>query len=421
MKQFAWLIILLLTSCINNGQKITSAAALDIELDLSNITTIPIDSLNYISLVIKEEDVVCDPDKLIDYIEYIPLETRANILIGNINKLFIHNDMIYILDASQAMSVFIFDITGKHINTIAGLGRGPQEYLRLGNMTIDKINNELILMDDLLHTLLFYDLEGNFQKKQNMGMRISELVRIDNDNFLLRSGRNWNDHIGPSSYFRVTIGDPFKEIKQHGFKMNSFDKQIFISGYSHFRPYKDGILFSASFTNEIYNISTDGKANLKYRFIFPNGSPEMYAAMGIDPDNTDNFTNEIVRKRMWWFLGSNYIETDRFLFAGLTRGNAMVNLVYDKIDNESLVFYTKNLTETGKAFANLPPLCDYEGYLYSTISAFDVLNCKSETQKKYSNPDWKLPDKLLNIKEEDNPVIVKYTIKTPIRDAYVKE
>lgn len=69
-------------------------------------------------------------------VEYIPLETRQECLVGgDIQDVVFHDDKFYIM--SDRKRVQCFDRDGKFLFNVGYEGRGPGEYSSLGNITID--------------------------------------------------------------------------------------------------------------------------------------------------------------------------------------------------------------------------------------------------------------------------------------------
>lgn len=64
----------------------------------------------------------------IDCINYIPLETGPNILIGGVKKVEIGPQYIYVLDRRNSNSLSAFDHQGNFYTRIGQAGKGPGEY-----------------------------------------------------------------------------------------------------------------------------------------------------------------------------------------------------------------------------------------------------------------------------------------------------
>lgn len=112
-----------------------------------------------IKLDLSNEPVFIKPDSLLGEKVIIPLETTDESIIGEINKLEIVHDTLYILDDDQDM-IFLFDKTGKYITRIADIGRGPEEYLYIDDFHID--GDIIYVIAGGNQKVFCYDLQGKF-------------------------------------------------------------------------------------------------------------------------------------------------------------------------------------------------------------------------------------------------------------------
>lgn len=115
-----------------------------------------------ITLPVSSKEIHLPADSLFSGKEIIPLETTSECLISNIDKLEIANGRLYILDDQQDI-IFIFNQTGRYINKIASIGRGPKEYYELSDFHVDD-SLIYITAGSSLHKVMCYDLNGNYQK-----------------------------------------------------------------------------------------------------------------------------------------------------------------------------------------------------------------------------------------------------------------
>ena len=93
-------------------------------------------------------------------IQYVALETTDEVLISGITKVCVSDEYIFTAEYNKLNQ---FDRKGKFIRNISKLGKGPQEYLMIGNITIDESEN-LIYIYDFMGKLLKYDFDGNYQR-----------------------------------------------------------------------------------------------------------------------------------------------------------------------------------------------------------------------------------------------------------------
>jgi hypothetical protein len=103
--------------------------------------------------------------EIADSIEYIPLETTSESLIGKIfaNKIYMENHILYI--PLQDQSIKIFNKTGGFINSLYKQGRGPGEYLRIITLDIDLNTNNIYIQSN--NRILEYKCNGEFVRSIN--------------------------------------------------------------------------------------------------------------------------------------------------------------------------------------------------------------------------------------------------------------
>ncbi|MEX2410985.1 MAG: 6-bladed beta-propeller [Candidatus Paceibacterota bacterium] len=112
---FIVITIFILNSC-NNAEEIKN----------DNILTLhPNEAMDEVNLSLFADSVI-----------YIKLESDSANILGRIHTVIIKEKYIYISDISQ-QSIFIFDKNGMFVKRLNKLGKGPDEYPRLGFFTVD--------------------------------------------------------------------------------------------------------------------------------------------------------------------------------------------------------------------------------------------------------------------------------------------
>jgi hypothetical protein len=109
--------------------------------------------------------------KYVADVSYIQLDTNKNTpLVGQVDKIEIIDNKIYILDASIAKALFIFEINGKFLHKIGRLGEGPGEIEEIYDFQVEKIDKNgrnLIYLKDS-KKLLIYDDTGKFIREEKV-------------------------------------------------------------------------------------------------------------------------------------------------------------------------------------------------------------------------------------------------------------
>ena len=119
---------------------------------------------------------IVDLSEIATDIEYIPLETTEESLIGRYPTVSIGNNRIYVVSGRK--EVKIFDIKGNYLFTFNRTGRGPQEYLMAQWFKFDEESGDIIVnaftpgSADMVFRINRYDSLGKFISSE-------QIVKID--------------------------------------------------------------------------------------------------------------------------------------------------------------------------------------------------------------------------------------------------
>jgi len=109
------------------------------------------------------KDSIFLPDNEMD-VTVVPLESSKECFLGKIAKVMLSRDFIFILSDNY---VYQFNRDGKFVRTIGILGRGPQEYLKINDFTINEERGAVYIADN--ENIVLYDFSGGFISKTKMG------------------------------------------------------------------------------------------------------------------------------------------------------------------------------------------------------------------------------------------------------------
>ncbi len=143
---YCTLLSLLLTSCVAGKEETATE---------NQVRTINLD-------VPLEETVKAS--SLFKNVKPIILETREDVLIGDLGGIYIADAYIVVHDESRNNNaVFIFDLEGHFLRKIGGIGPGPEEYEEISDFAVDKEKDELYILDPSGHKINKYNiLSGKF-------------------------------------------------------------------------------------------------------------------------------------------------------------------------------------------------------------------------------------------------------------------
>jgi len=344
--------------------------------------------------------------KHIDSCSFIQLETNAQCLIGKIAKTIIHKNRLYILDSRVTNSVYVFDLEGNWISSIAKKGNGPGEYIILEDMYIDPTNATLNLVASANKKIMTFDLEGKRLQKERVFNFSIWYAECFQDGAL--SGYTG---IGSKAFLSSPRIICFKDKELQtvaytalpipaGWESSSLGSESVLSIYDSLIYYREPI------QNKIYQIGKDS-IKLVYTFNFKSLNP--------DPKLTfEDLVNMAPMKR-----GDRILQIDGF--SPLPNG-FVVELHYRAVSK--LVFVTNNgQTAEPYLITNNPLLKPFpfgnsisltNGVLITQLSPVQVQNWIKRDDYATTYPESARifqRDIRKPIHEDDNPILCVYHLK----------
>ena len=201
MRPFYILCALALFCCVSCGKKQHAS----FETDASGLPVIHLQA-DYPEKEIVLQDVA--------EVEYIPLETTEESLIGAASEILIKGDTIVIWETKQDKVLF-FDRTGKLLSAIRHVGSGGEEYQAGMYLSVDFDRQELLILDNYVrYRIQVYDFQGNFLRTLPLSRQVwpEQLLDYDKDYLLGYDTKDmhevWNGKQAPAfPYFLVSKQD----------------------------------------------------------------------------------------------------------------------------------------------------------------------------------------------------------------------
>lgn len=344
-----------------------------------------------------------------DYIElshYIPLETKQDVLIGNINKLQIINSNIYILD-NTTQSVYIFDKNGKYINKISKQGRAANEYTRITDFEVMP-NGEILVYDSSKKTILKYNQNGEFIN--TFSEFSGDAFKVLNNNLIAVNGGNGFAENGQSTknnYNYIVVKEDKVLKTDIPFNNNLIGRNfLFGEGKSSFYLYENKIFMSPPLSNIIYEIShTDGS-------IIPYTKYDFNTPM-IDLNSSEQDAMSYIKKIM-----SGEQPTPPYSFYKLSNANMIMynyqNSVYlaiSSLDGKHL-FQSKSIYDKyGLPIMPIPYYdSDNSGYIITSLKPHNLDLFLKLSKKNGYNPQI-ITELISKTNENSNPVLIFYNWK----------
>ena len=349
-------------------------------------------------------------------IKTIILETSEACLIGSINSMRVYDQHIYILDRTIAKSLYVFDMEGRFVRQIGGVGQGPGEYLQPFDFTIDKDNNTVYILDGRSQRINKYDLaSGRFLHAINpdRNVRSDQIEYVEgklyadahfynhsDDNYLLRvinesTGVEESRYLNVMEYYKGISNNATQIFSVKAFYVQENGNAVFV------QPYMDHVIQITR--DSIYSLieikSKDVLTPEEIKKVMEKGFASFMGLFRIDKyQQIQNFFEH--DNRIFFSCYKNGLRT--FLFNKQTNE---LNIIRKR--SESLLFKEN---KQNLLFSITFRCQDANGVYYSTSSDAMLLLIEAAKAGDLS-PDLDSLEDLKNLEEDANPVLFYYEFK----------
>ena len=411
MKQFLSLscITLLLFACAGKGNASKEKKQTDSTKEVKTETKavaenkLPFIDLNkeYPKKTIKIEDIAD--------IEYIPLETRDDVLLRHIADATITDDLIITSDSQQGR-IFFFDRKGKFLNSFAHKGPGPNEYKQFMRYSVDLDAKEVFINDHpAMNRILVYSFAGKFKRRLYFSKKVHiEQLYDYNKDFILCY---WNTNAFPA-HEKIMPKKPYFLICKKSGKFNNFpltvENQI---TNVHIVKLKQGVAISKISMHPM--IKSEDKIVISDFALDTIYTCEKEKMNPIAVRNISDQTGEFP------FLSSIYAISNRYLFCEILEKRidegkkqlAIENnkdLMCDRINGDICIptFVSSDMFDKKIGIGSGAKFVLPTNYAYNYLKAETLVNSHNENRLS-----GKLKEIASTLKEDDNPVLMLIKFK----------
>lgn len=333
-------------------------------------------------------------------LNFIPLDTKPDYLVGQIQCVLYKNDMFYIKNMLDDQ-ILIFDKTGKCKDKLSCKGKGPGEYLQILDFFVSS-NGDIYVLDDL--DIKRYDANCEYVESFKRYMD-DELYPIGF--YITPSGCNY--------YWNLQSSDPKYNIGRNKLYVTKENKiigryfEVCYKDYFSKRFYDYGgrvLVVPPKLDYSIFAID-EGVVSEAYRMDFGALSlPQKYHTQTFNVENTSSISKEVAELSVFWDIDYP-VETSRFLTFSATKGNNVFQFIHDK--QRGKCFHVENKNDNPLLMRNIRGVIDDSiffrtiepTYLLSFIEKMDDEE-KSKILSKFNGYD---------LNANNNPIIITWKIK----------
>jgi hypothetical protein len=339
-------------------------------------------------------------------IEYIPLETTPNSLMGRIIHLKAIGNFIYASTVDSKL--FCFERTGKYKFCLDQAGNGPGEYQFITEFAVNDSNTLLAIIGRSKEIMLYRQTGGSFIHQASIKLSHSAFT-IDfcknSDNILLQYSNT--SGINPHSKEVINIkGESLKYWPNH-MRYNINAKMHVVTRYEN-TSYRlgDDIILKEVGNDTIFRFTRNQQ--LRPFMIFDSKNKRVTPELRADIKYYAEHLNE-------YFILQKFFGSERYLYYTALMIEGAV--IYDKLKKIKFNVPEKGLLKDDIAGGvDFEPMYCRDGFFYSWVDAIKIKTSASTEQVKKSkalNPDSYSAYMSLTkrISENDNPVIIMVKIQ----------
>ena len=334
---------------------------------------------------------------MVGQVDYLKLDSSEPI--GEISKMVVTRDKIFILDAHIAQQIFVFNKTGKLLFRIKNKGRGPKEYQSIRDMQVDTIRNEILVNDALARSYLYFSTDDGAFLRKETGVANCYLAHIDSLYINYQAPeQDFNDN----ENWAILVSDK-DSILYKGFEPTPLQNDNFIN--NSFTYDCDGkLLFTPVYSDTVYQFMSISIVSPKYVIHQKKSIWNLYNQK-IPPLEVDKLIkqNNYTRYAGKFLDGGNYAS-----FEIAHKWEEYITprpYFWDKRTDIVFAWDTANVDEDAIVHEIIrQPIAVYGDTFFGT--------CSPQIPEEYrKNLSPKIKNLLECSKESDNPIVVAYTLK----------
>jgi hypothetical protein len=346
--------------------------------------------------------------EIADDITYVPLDNSITLreINTNYNPKFLNNSIFLYEDN---VGILMFRKDGQILKKIGSIGRGPGEYIRGSEFTVDE-KTETVYVCDFGNIIKVYSKSGDFQRSfslKDYGGSIDEIELYNSKLFT-----SYNLQYDDAKYEWIILDTLGKLIKKKDRTIPLFRSNYLAGGGTYVFGQK--LYYWNQFIDTVFSILPDLNCNPAFTF-----KPGEYRL-------PKSYVGDPIRQLSQYMTIEEIFETNRFLMINYSfykEKNGFI-IIRKKSSKSYLSYYESdgsggiiNDIDAGTKFLPMSYISENKTeYLIGLIDPFRLKTRVSDSEFKTSIPKYpekkKELEKLANsLKETDNPVLMLVRLK----------
>jgi hypothetical protein len=304
-----------------------------------------------------------DAKKYFESIKLLQLKSDG-VYFGDINKLEIKNNRVYILDNTISNSLFVFDLNGELVFTYQNEGRAPGQYLQLSDFIVNK-DETVELLDSFLQKIFILDSDGKLIGEKKLSINASDFYKYDNryyfhTNNMALSNDNSSTGLLISADFDLIQYETIVPIDEYRGEF------ILHQRGNYFFNFMENAYFMDLFSNTAISLNKN-LPNILFDFSKNAFPPDFFKTNQFFDQGL--YLNFLFEKEYAWNL-TGFYQFDTKLFFKFSLGMQDYFCIYDTISKTSSQIKKGYINSTDPCFAlNTVPLAKFDNYLIFSLSA----------------------------------------------------
>lgn len=340
-------------------------------------------------------------------IEYIPLETTPNSIMGRILRVVVRGNFIYASTVDKIL--FCFDKTGKFMFSLNKPGRGPEEYEYIPDFDVNN-NNTIVALAGNKEIILYRQAAAGFTFMKRI--KLESLPQTLNftkvaDHMLLQ----YANTAGTNPLSKELIDISGKSVKKWPNYMSyQLSEKIIVASRWENTSYtnQDDLILKEVGNDTIFRLTGDEK--LSPYIIFDTEGKRVTPAARADVRYYMDHMYE-------YFILQKLFGSERYLYYTASFNKSGIAGIYDQVKKiryrvPEKEFFTDDLS----GGVNFEPQYCADGRFYSWVDAIKFKNYASE--EPFLNAKVRIPEKYNTLKvlagkvmEDDNPILIVAIVK----------